>query len=99
MQVTRIKSDLYAATLNTCFLAVLLIYLDEGFTNFEWTREVWNWFILLGYVILIFPTQYLMSKYMFNAFSGTKKILVVTLFGFPMTIFLFWMLFRKLTAL
>ena len=98
MQVTSMKSDLCAATLNTFSLAILLIYLDEGFKSLEWTRELWNWLILAGYVTLIFPTQFLISKYMFTAFSGTKKIIVVTLFGFPLTIFLFWMLFRKLTA-
>ncbi|MBL7753320.1 MAG: hypothetical protein JNM44_02500 [Chitinophagaceae bacterium] len=99
MHLTQIKSDVFAATVNTICLAILLIYLDEGFSNLEWIKEIWNWLILFGYIALIFPTQYLISKYFFNSIKGKRKVVLVVLLGFPFTLFIFWLVFRKLTSI
>lgn len=87
--------DIIAGFINAILITFVLVYIDEGLYNFDWMKDPGNWFMCGIYILIIFPSQYLMSKYLFGSLDGYKKVAYVSLLGFPLTLFLLWLLFRR----
>lgn len=89
-------TDIYAGLINSFLITLLLLFLDEGFKHLGWVTDPFSWLMFCVYMAIIFPSQYLQSKFLFQSVSGYKKIALVSLLGFPFTLFAFWLLFKKL---
>ncbi|MEZ5047611.1 MAG: hypothetical protein R2831_11540 [Chitinophagaceae bacterium] len=88
--------DFLAALLNSVLITLVILAMDQGFSHHDWMFEFQNWIVCLLYIIIIFPSQYLISKYFFSTNSNRQKLKYMFLFGFPVTLFLLWLLFNKL---
>lgn len=95
IQYSEPKNDIFAALINAILITLVIIYVDEGFNSMHWIYDYTNWLMIAIYVIIIFPSQYLLSKYLFSSMLGYKKIAAVALLGFPITLFALWWLFNR----
>lgn len=66
-------TDIYAALTNSFIITLLLLFLDEGFKHLGWVTDPFSWLMFCVYMAIIFPSQYLLSKFLFQSVSGYKN--------------------------
>lgn len=62
-------------------ITMFLGFIDEGYYDFRWMTDIWNWVILGIYGVAIFFFQLLFAKLFLARFSGNGKLVVSLIAG------------------
>lgn len=73
-------------------ITMILFFIDEGYYDFRWMLSWGNWIVFGIYIILLFPVQWLISRFLFVNFIGWKKALLMFFVGIPLTMVCFYFL-------
>jgi hypothetical protein len=59
----------------------VLFFIDEGYYDFRWMLQVGNWIVFALYMAILFPVQWLISRFLFRKQTGATKILLDAITG------------------
>jgi len=65
-------------------LTTFLFWLDEGYYNFNWTKNLWNWLFFVIYASAMFIGQTITDKYFLKKFKDDSKQVLVGFIGIPL---------------
>lgn len=65
-------------------LTTFLFYIDEGYYNFNWTRNIGNWIMFVVYAGSMFLGQTLTEKFILKKYTGNSKSILTSLIGIPL---------------
>ena len=86
------RDNLFIPFGSAILITLFLFYIDEGYYDFRWMLQWGNWIVLVIYIIMLFPLQWVISYFLFRKAHGMQKALLMLVFGIPMTLALFyWM--------
>lgn len=65
-------------------LTTFLFYIDEGYNNFNWTRNLGNWIMFVAYAGSMFLGQTITDKLILKKYTGTSKPILTSVIGIPL---------------
>jgi hypothetical protein len=65
-------------------LTTFLCFIDEGYYNFNWTKQLWNWVFFVIYVASMLLGQAITQKLILKKYTGKSKTLLTSLIGIPL---------------
>jgi len=80
---------LFAHILISLLVTTLLCYIDEGYYNFEWTKDPANWFFFFIIAFFIVLGQTITNKWIFKKLDEYGKLIVTSLIGIPIGFLLY----------
>lgn len=66
------------AVVATFIIVMFLFYIDEGYYDFRWMRNVGNWLMFVVYLALVFPMQWLLAGMIRRVLGANDHFLAVT---------------------
>jgi hypothetical protein len=81
------KNEDFASPMIAALLIVLfLFFIDEGYYDFRWMREWGNWFVFGIYLLIFFPLQWVLSRFLLRQVKGWKKVIAMICISIPLTL-------------
>jgi hypothetical protein len=71
------------AALAALLVTMWLFYIDEGYYDFRWMREAYNWIWFLVYAGGIWGVQMLAGKYLFKRYAAWEQVILNIVLGIP----------------
>ena len=65
-------------------LTMFLFFIDEGYYNFTWMKDPWNWLIFGCYGLGFFIGTAIIAEFTFKSLSGLSKKTIVVVLGLPL---------------
>ncbi len=87
----RQKNMGYYALLSMAFTFVLF-YIDEGYYNFNWTKQLWNWVFFCIYTLFMFLGQLFVQYSLQKREKMVVKKWLVFLIGAPLGLMVLFVL-------
>lgn len=82
-------NPLVAHITTSLLVTSLLCYIDEGYYNFEWTKDASNWFFFFIIAFFIVLGQTISDKWIFKKFDDQGKLIITSLIGIPIGFLLY----------
>jgi hypothetical protein len=90
---TRTDENVFYSSLSTLIIVLFLFFIDEGYYSFTWMLDWGNWVVFVIYLLLFFPVQWILSRFLFAKAHGLQNGLCMLVIGIPLTLGLFfWLL-------
>lgn len=65
-------------------VTTLLFFIDEGYYNFNWTKNLWNWLFCGVYVAFILLGQTIAGQYILKRYKSDSKSILASFIGIPL---------------
>jgi len=65
----------------SALISLFLFYIDEGYYNFSWMKNIGNWIAFIFYVFGIFSGQIIFSKIILRKIKPKLNLLLSIIFG------------------
>lgn len=83
-----------APFISTILIVMTLFFIDEGYYDFRWMKDIGNWVVFGLYVIVIFPIQYVLAYLFFRKGGNWKGLFLYELIIVPACLLvIFWLVF------
>jgi hypothetical protein len=67
--------------IGTLVVVNALFFIDEGYYDFRWMLQAGNWIVFVLYMVILFPVQWLISRFLFQKQTGATKIILDAIIG------------------
>jgi hypothetical protein len=88
------NDNIYSPLVSTILIVLLLFFIDEGYYSFQWMFDWANWIAFVLYLIIIFPSQWLISRFLLSSLHGIKKTWVLIFTGIPITLLIAFLILK-----
>jgi hypothetical protein len=65
-------------------IVTLLFYIDEGYYNFNWTKQFGNWIIFFVYALFLFLGQVFTYHVLLRKYVSKDKNILASIIGAPL---------------
>ncbi len=77
----------YWTNFTIAFLFIgFLLFIDEGYYNFKWAKDFWNWVFFFIYLGSAWAGQIFANEVILKNYRGKRKNLFINLIGIPIGI-------------
>jgi len=84
LTIPKKPSSLLINIIVSLVLTTFLLFIDEGFYNFNWTTRLWNWVFFVIYVVSMLLGQTVTEKFILKKYNGKNKTILTSLIGIPL---------------
>jgi hypothetical protein len=87
-------SGIGPAFITSLLIVMFLFYIDEGYYDFRWMKDIGNWIAFFVYFIFTFTIMWVVSYFLLGRLTGWVRWATVMLTGFSLTLLIIFTLFR-----
>ena len=98
VSLVRTQQSIWASAASV-LVTMWLFYIDEGYYDFRWMREAYNWIWFMVYVGGIWGVQMLAGKFLFKRYTTWEQVILNIVLGIPAGVILIIGVFTLLSRI
>lgn len=85
------KSEILPPLISAFFIVMFLFFIDEGYYDFRWMKDLGNWLVFGFYMALFFLLQWVIWKFLPHQLAGWQRTLVMAVLGIGFAFGFLWL--------